>query len=94
MKDEQATVYRGNCHCGRFRFELSLPGNIETAMACTCSLCVIKGYLWIIPPEGSYQVIRDDGYLREYTSKALCDKVLRTSYIPDPFFHLFCFANE
>lgn len=75
MEDERSTPYRGNCHCGRYRFELSLPGNIKTAMACTCSLCVVKGYLWIMPPEGSFRVIRDDGRLQEYTSKAMSDKV-------------------
>ncbi|KAF4505953.1 hypothetical protein G6O67_007848 [Ophiocordyceps sinensis] len=74
MEDERSTPYRGNCHCGRYRFELSLPGNIKTAMACTCSLCVVKGYLWIMPPEGSFRVIRDDGRLQEYTSKAMSDK--------------------
>lgn len=75
MQIDKPTIYRGNCHCGRYRFELSLPGNIKTATACTCSLCAIKGYLWIIPPVGSFRVIRDDGLLRDYTSKAISDKV-------------------
>ncbi|XP_044716974.1 glutathione-dependent formaldehyde-activating gfa [Hirsutella rhossiliensis] len=43
-------------------------------MACTCSLCVIKGCLWIVPPEGRFNVIRDDGYLKEYASKAISNK--------------------
>ncbi|KAJ6437719.1 glutathione-dependent formaldehyde-activating enzyme [Purpureocillium lavendulum] len=67
-------VYRGNCHCGRYRYELTLPREITTGTTCSCSLCVKKGYLWVAPPEGSFRVVRDDGHLVEYGSKALRDK--------------------
>ncbi|KAK2603054.1 hypothetical protein N8I77_009538 [Diaporthe amygdali] len=74
MADAQNIVYRGNCHCGRYRYELSLPGEIGSATSCTCSVCLKKGYLWLAPPEGSFRVVRDDGNLEEYTSKSLRDK--------------------
>ncbi|UNI17925.1 hypothetical protein JDV02_004232 [Purpureocillium takamizusanense] len=70
-------VYRGNCHCGRYRYELSLPEEITSATACGCTLCAKKGYLWVVAPpdEGSsFRVVRDDGRLVEYSSKALRDK--------------------
>lgn len=72
-------VYQGNCHCGRYRFELSVP-EIERAISCRCSLCLKKGYIWfVVPVVGSensqFRVVRDDGFLREYQSAALRDKV-------------------
>ncbi|AEO68135.1 uncharacterized protein THITE_2051078, partial [Thermothielavioides terrestris NRRL 8126] len=69
---------KGNCHCGRYRFELTVP-KIEGAISCTCSLCRKKGYIWLsITPasseDGQFKVVRDDGFLREYQSAALRDK--------------------
>lgn len=69
----QNTSYHGNCHCGRYRFELNVP-EIKEAIACTCSLCTKKGYLWLIPPPDAFKVIRDDGQLTEYRSSTVQDK--------------------
>ena len=70
------TTYRGNCHCGRFRFELSVDdGTISDAIVCDCTLCAKKGYLWLRPPPGAYKVARDEGATTEYASKSLEDKV-------------------
>ncbi|KAL5086186.1 hypothetical protein Trisim1_009516 [Trichoderma cf. simile WF8] len=33
-----------------------------------------KGYLWLIPGEGSFTVVRDEGYLVEYQTSTLKDK--------------------
>ncbi|KAK8052483.1 glutathione-dependent formaldehyde-activating enzyme [Apiospora rasikravindrae] len=35
--------YDGNCHCGHYRFTVSLPEEIRSAISCTCSLCTKKG---------------------------------------------------
>ncbi len=52
--------YRGSCHCGRIAFEVE--GEIESVLACNCSICSRKGsLLWFVPrdklelrtPEGS-----------------------------------------
>lgn len=67
--------YRANCHCGRYRYELTLPEPIKTATACMCSLCVKNGYLWLSTSEQSLKVVRDDGELTEYSSEALRNKV-------------------
>lgn len=75
MAHPQDVVYRGNCVCGRYRYEICLPDVIQTASSCTCSVCLKKGYLWLAPPEGSFKVIRDDGCLREHTSKSISHKV-------------------
>jgi len=48
-----AEPLRGNCHCGRFRFELELPlpdmknlGDLGITV-CECSLCAKLGFLWL-----------------------------------------------
>ncbi|KAK7926790.1 glutathione-dependent formaldehyde-activating gfa protein [Apiospora marii] len=68
--------YNGNCHCGRYRFMLSLPEKIGFARSCACRLCTKKAYLWLAPPEGGFQITRDDGELTEYDSGVLLDKVV------------------
>ncbi|EHK20762.1 uncharacterized protein TRIVIDRAFT_216330 [Trichoderma virens Gv29-8] len=66
-------MYHGNCHCGRYRFHVSTP-EITSAISCSCSLCAKKGYLWLSPAEGSFTVVRDEGYLVEYQTSTLKDK--------------------
>ncbi|KAL7800335.1 hypothetical protein V8C37DRAFT_364924 [Trichoderma ceciliae] len=66
-------VFDGNCHCGRYRFQVSVP-DIISSISCSCSLCVKKGYLWLIPAEGSFTVLRDEGYLVDYRTSTLKDK--------------------
>ncbi|KAL7807908.1 Mss4-like protein [Trichoderma aethiopicum] len=73
MSAGEKVVYQGNCHCGRYRFQVSVP-EIESAITCTCSLCLKKGYLWLIPAEGSFTVLRDGGCLVEYQTSTIRDK--------------------
>lgn len=43
-------LYRGSCHCGRIRFEVE--GQVDSGMACNCSMCSRKGsLLWFVPRE-------------------------------------------
>lgn len=69
-----AALYHGNCHCGKFRFELTVPEILE-AIVCACTLCAKKGYLWLRPAAGSLKVTRDDGCLTEYKAATLKDQV-------------------
>lgn len=40
--------YKGSCHCGKITFEIE--GEINSAMACNCSICSRKGsLLWFVP---------------------------------------------
>ncbi len=40
--------YQGSCHCGRIKFEAE--GEIDSAMACNCSMCGRRGsLLWFVP---------------------------------------------
>ena len=40
--------YKGSCHCGRVAYEVE--GEVDSAMACNCSICSRKGsLLWFVP---------------------------------------------
>lgn len=43
-------IYRGNCHCGAFVYEVDLP-EIKAVITCNCSICSKKGCLWVKPYE-------------------------------------------
>lgn len=41
-------LYTGSCHCGRIRFEVE--GEVDSGLACNCSMCSRKGsLLWFVP---------------------------------------------
>lgn len=40
--------HRGSCHCGRVAFEVE--GEIDSGLACNCSICGRRGsLLWFVP---------------------------------------------
>lgn len=40
--------HKGSCHCGNIAFEVE--GDIDSALACNCSICSRKGsLLWFVP---------------------------------------------
>ena len=39
-------THAGGCHCGRVRFEVEAPAELEVA-DCNCSICAKSGYLRI-----------------------------------------------
>ncbi len=42
--------YHGSCHCGNIRFDVE--GEIDSALACNCSICQRKGsLLWFVARE-------------------------------------------
>ena len=43
-------VHKGSCHCGRISFEVT--GEVDSGMACNCSMCSRRGsLLWFVPRE-------------------------------------------
>ncbi|KAK3318270.1 Mss4-like protein [Apodospora peruviana] len=58
-------TYRGNCHCGAFVFEVTVP-EIKLAMVCNCSICLKKGYMWLYTSKEAVTIINDEGILTEY----------------------------
>ena len=60
------TTHKGGCHCGRVRFEVDSPGDIE-ADECNCSICRKTGYLHLIVPKEDFRLIAGEDDLETYT---------------------------
>jgi len=57
--------YQGSCHCGRIRYEVE--GELKSAMACNCSMCVRKGsLLWFVPRE-QFRLLTPEADAATYT---------------------------
>jgi hypothetical protein len=57
--------YDGGCHCGRVRFAVFAPGEIE-AIECNCSICSKSGFLHLIVPKDRFTLQRGSEFLVEY----------------------------
>ena len=62
----QMTVHKGGCHCGRVRFEVSAPAEIE-AVACNRSICRMTGFLHLIVPKERFKLLQGADGLTTYT---------------------------
>jgi hypothetical protein len=58
-------TYKGNCHCGTFRFSIKIPEPISVA-ECDCSICSKKAYKWVFPRGDSFAVEKGEGSLKSY----------------------------
>jgi hypothetical protein len=65
MSETKIKNYKGNCHCGAIRFALNVP-EIKIVTACNCSICSKKGYLWISPEAGQFEITQGDNVLTSY----------------------------
>jgi hypothetical protein len=73
---EELKTYQGNCHCGAFKFHVTLP-EVKSAMRCNCSVCSKKDYLWVFPKEGQFKIDRGFDSLKDYefAKKSMFHKV-------------------
>ncbi|KAK7006146.1 GFA domain-containing protein [Favolaschia claudopus] len=55
----QLVDYRGNCHCGAFKYTFKAP-EIKQAFACNCSICYKIGYLWGFPSTETFVIVKGD----------------------------------
>ena len=60
------TTYTGGCHCGRVRFEVTAPQDLELTR-CNCSICRMTGYLHLIVPQADFRLLSGEGDLETYT---------------------------
>ena len=60
------TVHHGGCHCGRVRFEVEAPAEIE-ATVCNCSICDMTGFVHLIVPKSDFRLLQGDDELSTYT---------------------------
>jgi hypothetical protein len=57
--------YTGSCHCGNVRFEVE--GEVDSGLACNCSICHRKGSLLWFVPRASFRLTTDEAALASYT---------------------------
>lgn len=57
--------YKGSCHCGQIRFEVS--GELTQVMACNCSICSRKGALMWFVPRDSLHLLTPESDMATYT---------------------------
>ena len=60
------TTHEGGCHCGRIRFEVDVPADIEAA-ECNCSICRMSGYLHLIVRREDFRLLRGQQDIETYT---------------------------
>lgn len=58
--------HAGGCHCGRVKFEVTAPAEIEAA-ECNCSICSKSGYLHLIVPKTRFKLVQGSEFLTTYT---------------------------
>ncbi len=59
-------VHTGGCHCGRVRFEVTAPADIEVS-DCNCSVCSKVGFLHLIVPAEQFVLLSGHDDLTTYT---------------------------
>jgi hypothetical protein len=59
-------THTGGCHCGRVRFEVIAPANLEV-VECNCSICKKFGYLHLIVPADRFKLVSGREALSTYS---------------------------
>lgn len=59
------TTHKGGCHCGRVRYEVDAPNEIE-GTRCNCSICRMTGYLHLIVPKNRFRLISGEHEVATY----------------------------
>jgi len=59
------TIHKGGCHCGRIRFEVDAPGDLEVN-ECNCSICRLTGFLHLIVRKDDFRLVSGQDDLSTY----------------------------
>ena len=59
-------THTGGCHCGRIRFEVDAPKNLQLT-ECNCSICYMSGLLHLIVPKLKFRLTSGEEELSCYT---------------------------
>ena len=62
---ETLVRHSGACHCGRIRFEIDAPAQID-AVECNCSICSKSGFLHLIVPQSRFRLLQGSDELTTY----------------------------
>jgi len=57
--------HTGGCHCGRVRFEVMAPAEIEVG-DCNCSMCGKTGYLHLVVKKEQFRLLSGEDALATY----------------------------
>lgn len=57
--------HAGGCHCGRVRFEVMAPADLEVS-DCNCSICSKSGYLHLTVPKSRFRLLSGQDQLTTY----------------------------
>jgi hypothetical protein len=60
------TVHRGGCHCGKVRFEIDAPADIE-ATKCNCSVCRMTGFVHLFVSHDNFRLLCGGDAIETYT---------------------------
>ena len=60
------TVHKGGCHCGKVRFEMDAPADID-ATKCNCSICSMTGILHLFVGKDNFRLLSDAADITTYT---------------------------
>jgi hypothetical protein len=59
------SVHRGGCHCGRVRFEIGAPADLEL-LDCNCSMCARSQFLHLIVTRDRFRLLSGADDLADY----------------------------
>ncbi|KAJ7643244.1 Mss4-like protein [Mycena rosella] len=91
MADSPLVTYRGNCHCGAFKFTVKLP-ELKTVYACDCSLCSRNAYLWARPELKAHFVVeKGEGALKDYVWG---NRTMAHKFCPTCGTSVMCYKND
>lgn len=65
MTEPHEVSHRGGCHCGRVRFEVLAPAQVD-ALECNCTICSKSGYLHLIVPSACFRLLQGEDALVDY----------------------------
>ena len=60
------TTHSGGCHCGRVRFEIEAPAELDVTR-CNCSICRMSGHLHLFVSQANFRLLSGEGELQTYT---------------------------
>ena len=66
MTQDSMIAHAGGCHCGRVRFEVLAPAELEVS-ECNCSICSKTGFLHLIVPKERFRLLSGLDALATYT---------------------------
>ena len=63
--ENRIVKHSGGCHCGRVRFEVEAPAEIEVGK-CNCSMCARTAYQHLVVKKEQFRLLSGEDALTEY----------------------------